>query len=235
MLLAEVLADLEANGTEQTKKTFLRHGAKEPFFGVKVEHLKKLQKKLKGRHELAIELYATGNSDAMYLAGLIVDPMKITKTQLKAWAKAAYWYMLSCFTVPWTASESRFGRELGLEWIDSKSEQVAACGWSTLGSMVAITDDGELDLAELVELLDRIPATIAAAKNRTKYAMNGFVIAVGTYVAPLLPKAKSIAGQLGQIEVDVGDTDCKVPVALDYLRKVEAMGRVGKKRKEAKC
>ena len=56
----------------------MNHGAKEPFFGVKVGDLKKILKKTKKNHELSLELYKTGNSDAMYLAGLMADEKKIT-------------------------------------------------------------------------------------------------------------------------------------------------------------
>jgi len=34
--------------------------------------------------------------------------------------------------------------------------------------------------------------------------MNGFVIAVGSYVKPLLQKAKAAAKQIGNVSVDVG-------------------------------
>ena len=60
-------------------------------------------------------------------------------------------------------------------------------------------------------------------------------IGVGTYVKPLLRKAKQAAKKLGTVEVDMGETACKVPVAVDYIAKVESMGRVGKKRKTIRC
>ena len=61
------------------EKNALKHGAREPFFGVKVEHLKKIQKRIKKDYQLALDLYDTGISDAMYLAGLIADDEKMTK------------------------------------------------------------------------------------------------------------------------------------------------------------
>ena len=73
MQLAEIMQQLEAWGSEQTKKTLMRHGAREPLFGVKVGDLKKIEKKVKKNHQLAMQLYDTGNADAMYLAGLIAD------------------------------------------------------------------------------------------------------------------------------------------------------------------
>ena len=65
--------------------------------------------------------------------------------------------------------------------------------------------------------------------------MNGFIIAVGGYVRPLTDDAKKTARAVGQVEVDVGDTECKIPVALDSIEKMEKTGRAGVKRKTAIC
>lgn len=235
MTATDVLAQLKALGSEQTKKTWLRHGAKEPIFGVKVGDLKVLQKKIKTDHALALELYDSGNSDAMYLAGMIADPAAFTKAQLQKWVKGAYWYMISGYTVPWAASESKFGRELALEWMDGKKEQTANAGWCTYASLVSIKPDAELDLAEIERLLKRVQAEIGSAPNRVRYAMNTFVISVGGYVAPLTAKAKTVAKALGAVEVDMGDTSCEVPDAYEYIAKIETRGSVGKKRKRAGC
>src|SRR5690606_23810384 len=97
---------------EQTKKVLSRHGAREPFFGVKVQDLKVLQKKIKHDHELALELYKTGNSDAMYFAELISEPAKMSKADLQRWAEDASWYMISEYTIAWVPSESKFGFEM---------------------------------------------------------------------------------------------------------------------------
>jgi 3-methyladenine DNA glycosylase AlkD len=233
MTAKEVLAQLKKLGSASTKKVLMRHGAKEPFFGVKVADLKVLQKKIKTNHALALELYDSGNSDAMYLAGLIVDSAAMTKADLQKWVKAAYWYMLSCGTVAYVASDSKFGRELALDWMDSDSEQVAAAGWTTYGCILSLKPDAELDFTEIEKLLGRAKNEIGSAQNRVKYAMNTFVISVGGYVAPLLAKAKATAKAIGEVEVDMGDTSCKVPDASEYIAKIEKMGRVGKKRKHA--
>jgi 3-methyladenine DNA glycosylase AlkD len=235
MTLTDVMAELEGKGNPQQKKTFLRHGVKEPVFGVKISDLKLIVKKVKRNHELALQLYDTGNSDAMYLAALISEPEKMTKAQLNKWVKAAYWQMLSCYAVAWTAAESRFGRELALEWIESKKEQIAAAGWSTYAGLLALKPDDELDLDEIVGLLDRIESGIHSAPNRVKYVMNNFVICVGSYVTPLAAKAKATAKAIGEVHVDMGDTDCQVPDATSYIDKVIARGSQGKKRKTVMC
>jgi 3-methyladenine DNA glycosylase AlkD len=235
LTLKEVMAQLKKLGSAQTKKTFLRHGAREPLYGVKVGDLKTIQKKVKKDYQLALELYDTGNADAMYLAGLIADAEQLTKADLRKWARAAYCNMLAGYTVPWVASESRYGRELALEWIDSKEELIATAGWSTYSSLVAIRPDAELDLHEVEGLLNRVKSEIGGAPNRVRYAMNNFVIAVGGYVAPLSTKAKTTARALGPVVVDMGETSCTVPDAVAYIAKIEKLGRIGLKRKTAMC
>jgi hypothetical protein len=47
MNINEVMLELEKNGSEQSKKVLVRHGAKEPFFGVKADFLKKTSKENK--------------------------------------------------------------------------------------------------------------------------------------------------------------------------------------------
>src|SRR5210317_1653137 len=108
MTKKEILQALEHFADPQTKKTFIRHGAKEPLFGVKVGDLKKILKKTKKNHQLSLELYETGNSDAMYLAGLMADEKQITKAQLYHWVENAYWYYLSEYAVAWVAAETPF-------------------------------------------------------------------------------------------------------------------------------
>ena len=65
--------------------------------------------------------------------------------------------------------------------------------------------------------------------------MNGFVIAVGCYVVPLMEEAKKIGRAMGKVKVNMGDTACKVPDAVSYIEKMEEMGRVGKKKKTVFC
>ena len=65
--------------------------------------------------------------------------------------------------------------------------------------------------------------------------MNGFVIAVGVYVAPLSELALRAAETMGPVTADLGNNACQVPFAPDYIRKVEKRGGIGKKRKTAKC
>lgn len=235
MTKAEVMRELKSYGNEGTKKVLINHGAREPFYGVKVADMKKIVKKVKKDHELSLALYDTGNSDAMYLAGLIADEEKMTKKILNDWVKKAYWYMISEYTVAWIAAESKYGHELALKWIKSKDENVASAGWATLSSLVGIKDDSELDIDELEKLMDHVEKEIHNAPNRVRYTMNGFVIAAGAYVKKLTAKSVSIGKKIGKVSVDMGGTACKVPFIPEYIDKIKKRGSIGKKRKMARC
>jgi hypothetical protein len=196
--------------------------------------MKKIQKRVKVDYQVALDLYDTGIADAMYLAGLIADDARMTKKDLQKWVENATWHMVGEYTVPWVASSGPHGREMALKWIESKDEAIAASGWATYGSLVAIKEDAELDLAEIKSLLERVKKTILQQPNRVKYVMNGFVIAVGGWVKPLSKLAIDTAKDIGKIEVDlVGD--CKIAYAPDQIKKMHARGTLGKKRKSPKC
>lgn len=232
-----IMAELESKGSEKTRKTYVRHGLPEDrMFGVSIADLKVIAKKIKGQQELAYALYETGNLDAMYLAGLVADGSQMTKKLLQEWAVGANGLaMISESTVPWVTVESPHARDLAKKWIESKQEHIASSGWCTYSGIVATTADEALDLAEIKDLLNTVVKKIDGAQNRVRYTMNGFVIAVGTYVKPLLPLAKSTAKEIGEVYVDVGDTSCKVPLATAYIEKIEKAGRIGSKRKTMKC
>lgn len=235
MELSEVMAFLEEKGNDQTKKVLKRHGATEPFFGVKIADLKILQKKIKKDHQLALRLYQTGNSDAMYLAALIADPAKFTDDVLNDWAEQATWYMISDFSVAWMAAESQFGIKLAKEWIQSEKEFVASAGWATYASVISIKPNNELDITEIKSLLEYIIDNIRDAPNRVRYTMNGFVISAGTYIPELTAECKVYGDMIEDVDVDMGNTTCKVPQAREYIEKVEAKEKIGKKKKRAVC
>jgi len=236
MQLKEMMAELEKRGSESIAKTFRRHGAPESTFGVKVADMKLLLKKAGKDHALALQLWDTGNADAMYLAGLMADAQKITTRDLERWAKTASWQMLSEYSVAGVAADSPHGPALARKWIDDKQEKVASAGWNIWSGLVSVREDSELDLEELERLLARVENEVQAEKRqRVRYTMNGFVVAVGCFVKPLHAKAVATAKRIGVVTVEMGGTACKVPLATDYIAKVKSAGRIGKKRKSARC
>lgn len=235
MKLSEVMAALEAKGSETIKRILMRHGAREPFFGVRIGDMKPIAKKLKGEQQLALELFATGNGDAQYLAGMVAHGALMSRKELQSWADRATWRMVSAWTVPWVASEHPDGWSLALKWIDAKKESLAIAGWATLAAWVTTHDDAMLDLETVEALLARVAKTVHSAPDQVRAQMNYFVIAVGTYVAPLGAKAIATARKIGRVEVDGGDTDCKVPDAESYIMKARRGAPIAPKRKTVRC
>ena len=234
---ALILLELERKGHEKTRAIYSRHGMPvNRVYGVSVADLKVIAKSIKGQQELACELYASGIMDAMYLAGMVADGAQMTRKQLNEWAEgAAHMQMIAEYTVPWVAVESPFARDLALQWIQSVKEHVAAAGWCTLSGLVSTRPDESLDLKEIESLLATVVKGIDGAQNRVRYTMNGFVISVGSYVEPLLKAAYAAANKIGAVKVEMGETACKVPLATEYIQKVEAVGRVGQKRRTIRC
>jgi hypothetical protein len=235
MKLKEVMAALKAKGSESIKRILMKHGAREPFFGVKVGDMKPIAKQIKGDQALALELYATGNGDAQYLAGMVADGRRMTPQQLQSWAETSAWDMISGNTVPWVASEHPEGFALAARWTKSKDEQILRAGWTTLGAIAATVPDADLPVAEYEKLLDRVVKEMPKAPGGAQYSMNNFVIMVGTYVAPLAAKALAAARKIGPVVTEMGDTSCQVPLAEEYIRKSRRGPAVAPKRKTVRC
>lgn len=236
MTVNDILKELKAMGQESTKKMLMKnYGIKEPCFGVKIGDMKKIQKRIKKDYQLALDLYDTGNYDAMYLAGLIADDKRMTKRDLQRWAKGAYAGCLPGSTVAWVAAGGAHGWEMALKWIESPQPLIADAGWSTLSCLVGLKADSELDLPKLKQLIGQVKKTIHKAPDAARYAMNNFIIAVGCYVESLTELTLKTGEAIGPVTADLGNNQCKIPFAPDYIRKVQKRGTIGKKRKTVKC
>jgi len=219
MSLDEAMSALEKAGSEQTRKTYARHGAKEPMFGVSFATLKTLVKKIGVDHDLALALWGTGNHDARILAVKIADPARVTGKDLDRWASDIGGMRMCCGYVASLAAESPHGVAKVAEWLARDSPRRGA-GW-VLAGMVASLDTTTPDAVFLARLAD-IEKTIRSAPNREREAMNMAVIQIGCRNAALRKAATAAAKRIGKIEIDHGDTDCKTPDAAAYIEKTWA-------------
>ena len=235
MNVKEILEELKSLGNESTRKTLMKHGAREPIYGVRIGDMKPIQKRIKKNYQLSLDLYDTGVSEAMYLAGLIADETKMTKQDLQKWAENAYWAMISEYTVPWVAAESRYGWDMGLDWIESDLDHIQASGWATLSSLPTLISENHLDIKKYSELLDYVVKNIHNTPNRARYTMNAFVISVGGYITQLREKAIETAESNGKVYVDMEGTSCRVPDAASYIAKMIERNPVPKLKKTVRC
>ena len=108
MSVADVMRALEKAGSEQARKTYLRHGATGPMFGVAFGTLGVLQKRIRVDHELALKLWDTGNVDARNLAMKIADPAVMKPSDMDRWARENGMRMCNLY-IGSLASESPHG------------------------------------------------------------------------------------------------------------------------------
>lgn len=235
MDLFEVMRELESLGSERTKKQYISQGAREPLFGVASGAMKPIAKKIKNNQSLAEELYATGNYDAMYLAGMIADPQKMTPADFERWIEKAYFYMISDYIVAVTLAETDFAQEVADKFIASGEELVMSAGWSCYEWLLGSRKDTEFDRNKILTMLEYVEKHIHTQPNRTRYAMNGFVMAVGISFIPLHEEALRTAERIGEVSVSMGKRACSVPKAFEMIKRETDKGRLGFKRKNVRC
>ncbi len=219
MTTETVLAELESLGTEQTRKTYRRHGAGDNLYGVSYASFGALKKRIKTDHDLALGLWASGNYDARILATMVADPARIDGRLMDAWVKDLENYALSDALAALFA-KTKHARAKAEKWLGSKSEWVGRTGWQLVAQLAQ--HDAELPDDYFEGHLEAIERDIRASMNRVRDAMNAAVIAIGSRNAALEKKAVAAAKRIGKVEVDHGETGCKTPDAAEYILKVSA-------------
>ena len=230
-----VMQELEALGNERLKKMYMSNGAREPLFGVATGAMKPMSKIIKRNQSLAEELYATGNYDAMYFAGVIADPKAMTESDFDRWMDQAYFYMLSDFVVAVTLSESDLAQDVADHWIASGEELRMSAGWSCYCWLLGNRKDHEFSESKISGMLDQVKQMIHDAPERTKSAMNNFLYTVGVSYLPLHEKAVETAQAVGIVELKRDNKKSSFLNAYESIQKEIQRGRLGFKRKYVRC
>jgi 3-methyladenine DNA glycosylase AlkD len=219
MKTQEALRKLELMGTEQNRKIYTRHGVGDNQFGVSFKNLRKIAKEVGIDSYLAEMLWRSGNHDARIIATMIIDVEKITEQMLDRWVDDLDNYVITdAFSN--MVNRTEFTYKKAKEWINSSGEWSSSAGWN-LVSHLAI-DDQSLEDNFFRTLLEIIESTIHERPNRTRYSMNNALIAIGVRNPTLQAEAEKAAEHIGKVKVDHGDTSCKTPQAIPYIRKTLA-------------
>lgn len=229
------MQELEGLGKERLKKMYMSNGAHEPLFGVATGDMKPMSKIIKKNQLLAEQLYATGNYDAMYFAGVIADPQAMAEADFERWIDGAYFYMLSDYVVAVTLAETDIAQEVADKWIASGEELKMSAGWSCYCWLLGNRPDREFSESKIADMLQMVENTIHDSPERTKYAMNNFIYTVATSYMPLHERAVETAKAVGPVEVQKDKKKSKLLNALDNIRKAADRGQLGFKRKYVRC
>jgi 3-methyladenine DNA glycosylase AlkD len=230
-----VMQELEALGKERTKKIYQSNGAHEPLFGVATGQMKPIFRKTKINQELAEQLYATGNYDAMYFAGIIADPKAMTEADFERWIDGAYFYMLSDFVVSVTLAEADIAQEVADKWIASGDELRMSAGWNCYCWLLGNRPDDQFSESKIANRLDVVKNTIHDSPERTKYAMSNFIYTVGVSFVPLHDAAFETAKEVGPIEVSGTKKKSTVLFPSERIQKAVDKDGLGFKRKHVRC
>ncbi len=215
----EILAELVSLGSEQTRKTYARHGVGANQYGVSYAALGKLKKRLKINHPLALSLWASGNHDARILALMIADPQGADSALLDQWVRDLDNYVISDALSAYVAA-TPLAQVAAEQWVQSGQEWIGATGWNAMAHLAL--HDSALPDAYFESYLDQITRDLHASKNRVRHCMNNALIAIALRSAALEAQAIAAAQQIGKVVVDHGQTNCKTPAAIPYIQKAKA-------------
>jgi len=212
MQYSDTLKALEAYGTGQNRKIYVRHGANPAnVYGVSFANLSKLVKQIKQDHSLAYRLWQSGNYDARNLVTKIADPASFSLSEAENWVKGIDNH-LHAGLLGGVLAQNLNASKLVAKWTSSKAEYIRETGYSLLGSLVKL-NSASLSVEAAVEYVAKIERDIHRSPNWARYGMNWALISLGTYKDEVMEAAIAAADRIGQVEVDHGETSCKTPLA----------------------
>ncbi|QDQ97945.1 DNA alkylation repair protein [Tomitella fengzijianii] len=208
--LPSVMSELAALDDPKVRAVNARHG---DDHGVKLSELRALAKRLKTRHELALQLWGTGDGAARLLAMLTCRPREFDRDELDAMVRAARMPKVHDWLVNYVVKKSPHAEELRTEWAGDGDPLVAAAAWDLTTRRVVGRPAG-LDLAAL---LDAIDSGLRDAPEATRWAMNSCLAAIGIEHAEFRDRAVAIGERVGAFRDYPTSPGCTSPYAPTWI------------------
>ncbi len=171
--IAEVLAEVAALENPRVRAVNAEHG---DDHGVNLGKLRAIGKRLKGRHDLGIELWASGDTAARLLATLVLKPKVLSAAELDAMVRDVRSPKLLDWVIVNLVKPGKHADALRLAWKDG-DDLVGRAGWSLTTDRVVKRSAG-LDLAAL---LDQIERELKTAPERKQWSMNHCLAEIGIH------------------------------------------------------
>lgn len=216
MTVKEVLAKLESLGDAARRKHNAKAGAPENQFGVKMGDIRAIAKKIKSDHELALQLWETGNADAQLLATLIMEPGSLSADEVDRLTRTVAFSYVADWLNGYVVSKHPEAEALRRKWMQDKDRWAARAGWHLTASMVNKGADG----LDLDGLLDRIEREMPKAPPEVQWTMNNTLAAIGIRDAVRRQRAVAIGERIGLYKdwpVSKGCTPPYVPVWVEEM------------------
>lgn len=176
--------------------------------GVNLTHLRSLAKKLKTQHELALQLWATGDTAARLLATLICRPKAFSAAELDAMIRDIHAPKLLDWFIVNVVKPGRHAEELRPGWKDC-DDLVGRAGWSLTTARVVKDADG----LDLDALLDQIETEMKQAPEHKQWAMNHCLAEIGIHHPEFRRRAIGIGERLAVLKDYPASPGCTPPYA----------------------
>jgi 3-methyladenine DNA glycosylase AlkD len=217
--VADVMAELAALEDPKARAVNERHG---DDHGVNLGKLRAVAKRLKTQHELARQLWETGDTVARLLALLICRPKAFDRFELDSMLREARIPKVHDWLVNYVVKKNPHAEELRVAWFADPDPVVASAGWALTSQRVVMKPEG-LDLAGL---LDVIEAEMRDAPERLQWAMNHGLAQIGIEHAEHRARALDIGERLEVLKDYPTPPNCTSPFAPSWITEmVRRQGR----------
>lgn len=215
--LDAVMHQLQTWGSESTRRIYQRQGAGEPLFGVTLGNLRGLARRLKTRHDLALELWATQNVDARILATMLMDPGRLAAEDLEAMLQSLTYFRLVDELVFNVVARSPHADALRERWTRAPGELSGRAGWNLLIHRVLSGQTADLDLDAI---LRQIEAEILHAPLRRQETMNRCLVEIAVHQPHLTRRCLDLGERLGRFDTRPVPKGCVSSYAPEWIAAV---------------
>lgn len=210
MNLTTALAKLEALGNEKVRARNVKRGAgTTPQYGVQLGDIRKVAKEAGTNHDLALELWATGNIDARHLAILLMVPMRLSSEELDAFVRDPGFVGVFDWLDSYVVRKHPDKENLRQRWLADDHPWAARAGWSLTAERVGKAPEG----LDLKALLGRLESEMLTAPAEAQWTMNNCLAGIGIHHAHLRERAVSIGESLGVFRDYPTPKGCTSPFA----------------------
>lgn len=216
MTSKEALATLKLLANEKMFAQNVKNGAGKNQFGVRLGDIRKLADKIKKDHELALELWKTGNVEGRLLATMIIQPKKLSVKELDELANSIDFVQEAEWFNAYVVKEHPQKDSLREKWMASKNIWAARSGWSLMAGRVVRDPEG-IDMAKL---LDRIAKEMPKAPREVQWTMNTTLAQIGINFPKLRKRAIDLGESMGIFRDYPVSKGCTSPFAPIWINEM---------------
>jgi 3-methyladenine DNA glycosylase AlkD len=211
--VTEVMAELAALEDPKIRAVNEKRG---DDHGVNLGELRAVAKRLKTQHDLARELWATGDTAARLLAMLICRPKAFERDELDVMLREARMPKVLDWLVNYVVKKSPHAEELRVAWFADPDPNVASAGWALTSERMAKKPEG-LDLSGLLDLIE---AEMKDAPDRLQWAMNNCLAQIGIEHPEHRARALDIGERLEVLKDYPTPPNCTSPFAPIWINEM---------------